>query len=259
VMTSFRRLLQIVPSVGMVLLNGDDPNCRALAEKCPAPLVEVGFSPNAGNQIRDVHYGRDSSAFTLFGERFELPMIGEFNVRNAAMAVSAAHFYHVPMEEIRQAVQTFAGIRRRQEVRGEAGGVTVVDDFGHHPTAIAQTIEGLRVKFPGAKLWAVFEPRSNTTRRAVFQGVLPKAFAGADGVVLAKVARMDQLPPDQRLDPEKVVSDLKDAGKPAFYEQETGSIIKRVVELAGPGDVIVVFSNGGFDDIHSKLLKVLGQ
>ena len=257
VMTSFRRLVAIVPSEGMVLLNADDPNCRALAEKCPAPLVEVGFSPDAGNQIRDVHYSRESSAFTLFGQRFELPMIGEFNVRNAAMAVSAAHFYQVPLEEIGKALQAFTGIRRRQEVRGEVGGVTVVDDFGHHPTAIAQTIEGLRVKFPTGKLWAVFEPRSNTTRRAVFQDVLPKAFSGADGVVLAQVARMDQLPPDQRLDPEKVVSDLRCDGKEAFYEADTAAIVSRAVGLAGRGDVIVVFSNGGFDNIHSKLLEAL--
>jgi UDP-N-acetylmuramate: L-alanyl-gamma-D-glutamyl-meso-diaminopimelate ligase len=257
VMTSFRRLVAIVPSEGMVLLNADDPNCRALAEKCPAPLVEVGFSPDAGNQIRNVHYSRESSAFTLFGQRFELPMIGEFNVRNAAMAVSAAHFYQVPLEEIGKALQAFTGIRRRQEVRGEAGGVTVVDDFGHHPTAIAQTIEGLRVKFPTGKLWAVFEPRSNTTRRAVFQEVLPKAFARADGVVLAQVARMDQLPLDQRLDPEKVVSDLRRVGKEAFYEADTAAIVRRAVGLAGRGDVIVVFSNGGFDDIHSKLLEAL--
>lgn len=258
VMTSFRRLVQIVPGEGMVLLNGDDPNCRALAEKCPAPMLEVGFSPNAGNHIRDVHYGRDSSSFTLFHERFEIPMIGEFNVRNAAMAVSAAHFYNVPFAEIRKALQTFTGIRRRQEVRGEAGGVTVIDDFGHHPTAIAQTLEGLRVKYPGARLWAVFEPRSNTTRRAVFQDVLPKAFAGANGVVLAQVARMDQLPENERLNPEKVVSDLKAAGKQAFYEADTASIVERVAGLAGRGDVIVVFSNGGFDNIHTKLLVRLG-
>ena len=259
VMTSFRRLVQIVPGEGMVLLNADDPNCRALAEKCPAPMLEVGFSPNAGNHIRDVHYGRESSSFTLFNERFEIPMIGEFNVRNAAMAVSAAHFYNVPFAEIRKALQTFTGIRRRQEVRGEAGGVTVIDDFGHHPTAIAQTLEGLRVKFPDAKLWAVFEPRSNTTRRAVFQDVLPKAFAGADGVVLAQVARMDQLPEKERLNPEKVVSDLRQAGKEAFYEPDTAAIISRVAGLAGQGDVIVVFSNGGFDNIHAKLLEALGK
>jgi UDP-N-acetylmuramate: L-alanyl-gamma-D-glutamyl-meso-diaminopimelate ligase len=259
VMTSFRRLVQIVPSEGMVLLNADDPNCRALSAQCPAPLLEVGFSPNAGQQIRDVHYGRESSAFTLFHERFEIPMIGEFNVRNAAMAVSASHFYNVPPADIRRALQTFTGIRRRQEVRGEGGGVTVIDDFGHHPTAIAQTLGGLRVKFPDARLWAVFEPRSNTTRRAVFQETLPKAFAGADGVVLARVARMDQLPENERLKPEKVVSDLRAAGKQAFYEPDTASIVDRVTGLAAAGDVIVVFSNGGFDNIHTKLLDRLGQ
>lgn len=259
IMTSFRRLLQIVPSEGMVLLNGDDANCRKLAETCPAPLVEVGFSPNAGNHIADVHLGPDSSAFTLFGERFEIPMIGEFNVRNAAMAVSAAHFYNVPMAEIRRALQTFQGIRRRQEIRGEAGGVTVVDDFGHHPTAIAQTLAGLRVKFPQSKIWAVFEPRSNTTRRAVFQEMLPAAFAGADGVVLAKVARMEQLAENERLNPERVVEDLRRAGKEAFYEDDTAAIVERVTALAAAGDVIAVFSNGGFDNIHTKLLEALGR
>jgi UDP-N-acetylmuramate: L-alanyl-gamma-D-glutamyl-meso-diaminopimelate ligase len=257
VMISFRRLVQIVPSEGMVLLNADDPNCRALAEKCPAPLLEVGFSPNAGNHISDVHYGRESSSFTLFGEKFEIPMIGEFNVRNAAMAVSAAHFYNVPFADIRHALKTFTGIRRRQEVRGEAGGVTVIDDFGHHPTAIAQTLEGLRVKFPQGKLLAIFEPRSNTTRRAVFQDVLPRAFEKADGVVLAKVARMDQLPENERLNPEKVVSDLRAAGKKAFYESDTAAIVARVSEIATAGDTVVVFSNGGFDNIHVKLLDAL--
>jgi len=254
VMISFRRLVQIVPSEGMVLLNADDPNCRALAEKCPAPLLEVGFSPNAGNHIRDVRYDRESSAFTLFGEKFEIPMIGEFNVRNAAMAVSAAHFYNVPFADIRHALKNFTGIRRRQEVRGEAGGVTLIDDFGHHPTAIAQTLEGLRVKFPQGKLLAVFEPRSNTTRRAVFQSVLPRAFEKADGVVLAKVARMDQLPENERLNPEKVVSELRTAGKKAFYEADTAAIVARVSEMAAAGDTVVVFSNGGFDNIHVKLL-----
>ncbi|MBJ7259493.1 MAG: UDP-N-acetylmuramate:L-alanyl-gamma-D-glutamyl-meso-diaminopimelate ligase [Chthoniobacterales bacterium] len=255
VMISFRRLVQIVPSEGMVLLNADDPNCRTLAEKCPAPMLEVGFSPNAGNHINNVRYDRESSAFTLFGEKFEIPMIGEFNVRNAAMAVSAAHFYNVPFADIRNALKTFTGIRRRQEVRGEAWGVTVIDDFGHHPTAIAQTLEGLRVKFPRGKLWAVFEPRSNTTRRAVFQDILPKAFARADGVILAQVARMDQLPEKDRLNPGKVVDDLRAAGKKAFYEPDTTSIVERIAGLASPGDCVVVFSNGGFDNIHTRMLE----
>lgn len=257
VMTSFRRLLQIVPNEGIVLLNADDPNCRVLAESCPAPVLEIGLSPNAGQRISDVRLGREASAFTIFGEEFEIPMIGEFNVRNAAMAVSAAHFYNVPIAAIREALKTFTGIRRRQEVRGEVRGVTVVDDFGHHPTAIAQTLAGLRVKYPEAKLWAIFEPRSNTTRRAVFQDVLPKAFAEADGVILAKVARIEQLPEEERLNPEKVAADLRQLGKEACYESETSTIVERAVSQASSGDVIVVFSNGGFDNIHTKLLDAL--
>lgn len=258
VLTSFRRLLQIVPDEGMVLLNGDDPNCRELARNCPAPVLEVGFSPDAGHRIRDVQLGTNSSSFVIFGEKFELPMIGEFNVRNAAMAVSAAHFYGVPPDAMRHALKTFAGIRRRQEVRGEAGGVTVIDDFGHHPTAIAQTLAAMRVKYPAAKLWAVFEPRSNTTRRAVFQDVLPKAFSGADGVFLAKVARIEQLPENERLNPEKVADDLRRAGKEARYEPDVAAIVEGVAKSASPGDVVIVFSNGGFENIHARLLEALG-
>src|SRR5205085_5736761 len=112
------------------------------------------------------------TSFELFGERFEIPLFGDFNIRNAAMAASAAHFYGVPIPQIREALRTFAGIKRRQEIRGVVNGVTVIDDFGHHPTAIRETLAGLRQRYADARLWAIFEPRSNTTRRAVFQQAL---------------------------------------------------------------------------------------
>ncbi len=259
IMTSFRRLLAVVPSEGMVLLNGDDANCRALAPHCPAPLVEVGFSANAGHQITAVSQQGGRSRFTLCGENFEIPLIGDFNVRNAAMAASAARFYGIGFGTIREALAGFAGVRRRQEIRGTVGGVTVIDDFGHHPTAIAGTLEALRVQHPEARIWAVFEPRSNTTRRAVFQQVLPAAFARADGVFLARVARLEQIPEAERLDPERVVADLKAAGKAAFYEPGAAEITARLCPLLGSGDVVVVFSNGGFDNIHSRLLEALAS
>jgi UDP-N-acetylmuramate: L-alanyl-gamma-D-glutamyl-meso-diaminopimelate ligase len=254
---SFRRLLNVVPENGMVLINGDDQNCIDVAENCRAQLVEVGFSANAGQRISDVSYGRDGSEFTLLDTRFSVPMVGEYNVRNAAMAISAAHFYGLPLDKIRDAIAEFQGIRRRQEVRGEAHGITVIDDFGHHPTAIAQTLRGLRHQYAGRRLWAVFEPRSNTTRRAVFQDELPKAFAEADGVILAQVARLDQLPEDNRLKPEKVIADIASSGKPAFYEPDVSAIISRLGVLAKKGDVVVIFSNGGFDNIHKRLLAEL--
>lgn len=255
--TSFRRLLNIVPSEGMVLLNADDPNCVDVAKTCPAPIVEVGFSPNAGNHIANPRHSNGISSFELFGESFEVPLVGDFNIRNAAMAVSAAHFYGVPFTEIKKALVSFKGIKRRQEIRGEVKGITVIDDFGHHPTAIRETLAGLRQRYSSAKIWAIFEPRSNTTRRAIFQHDLPKAFAEADGVFIAQIARLEQIPEQDRLNPELVVSDIAEMGKPAFYEATADAIIERLKPLPKSGDVIVVFSNGGFDGIHQKLLDRL--
>src|SRR4051812_38413460 len=172
---SFKRLLNIVPENGMVLLNGDDQNCVDVAKDCRAQMVEVGFSKNCAHRIRDVSYSADGSRFKLGDDIYEVPMVGEFNVRNAAMAASAARFYGVPKTKIDNALKSFSGVARRQEIRGEARGVKVIDDFGHHPTAISETLEALRHRFRGQRLWAIFEPRSNTTRRAIFQHELPEA------------------------------------------------------------------------------------
>jgi UDP-N-acetylmuramate: L-alanyl-gamma-D-glutamyl-meso-diaminopimelate ligase len=254
---SFRRLLNIVPQNGMVLLNGDDPNCVEVAKDCIAPLLEVGLSENCGQRIRDISYSPKGSQFTLRDQVYDVPMIGEFNVRNAAMAVSAALFYGVPAAKIRAALSKFEGIARRQQERGEAGGVKVIDDFGHHPTAIAQTLQGLRHRYTGQRLWAIFEPRSNTTRRAVFQQQLPEALRQADGVFISEVARLDQIPEKDRLNPEALVGAISKDGPPAFYEKNAAAIVKRIVPMLKPNDVVVVFSNGGFDGIHEKLLGAL--
>jgi UDP-N-acetylmuramate: L-alanyl-gamma-D-glutamyl-meso-diaminopimelate ligase len=142
-------------------------------------------------------------------------------------------------------------------VRGTVNGITVVDDFGHHPTALGLTLEALRHQYPGRRLWAVFEPRSNTTRRAVFQKALPEALGKADAVILSKVARLEQLPENDRLDPQRVVGDIAALGKPAYYESGVEEIVLRLQKEARPGDLIAVFSNGGFDDIHERLLHAL--
>jgi len=256
---SFRRLLNVVPQNGMVLLNGDDRNCVEVAKDCLAQMIEVGFSENCAQRIRDVAYSSTGSRFKLGDDNFEISLIGEFNVRNAAMAVTAARFYDVPKAKIDNALKSFSGIARRQEVRGEVRGVKVVDDFGHHPTAIAQTLQALRHRYPGHRLWAVFEPRSNTTRRAVFQQQLPDALQLADGVFIAQVAKLEQIPEKERLNPEAVVDAIANSGRPAFYEESADAIVDRIVPMLQPKDVVVVFSNGGFDNIHEKLLKALGS
>ncbi|HEY2801125.1 MAG TPA: UDP-N-acetylmuramate:L-alanyl-gamma-D-glutamyl-meso-diaminopimelate ligase [Chthoniobacterales bacterium] len=254
---SFRRLLNIVPQSGMVLLNGDDANCVEVARECLTPIVEVGFSENCAERIRDVTYASYGSHFTLGETRFQLPLIGEFNVRNAAMAAAAARFYGVAPEIIQTALTSFEGIARRQEVRGEARGVTVIDDFGHHPTAIRETLSALRYRYPGHRLWAIFEPRSNTTRRAIFQRELPEALQLADGVFIAEIAALEQIPAEERLHPETVVRAIMDAGRMAFYERDAAAIVEKIVPLLQPNDVVTVFSNGGFDGIHEKLLGAL--
>ena len=256
---SFRRLLNIVPQNGMVILNGDDPNCVEVARNCLAQMIEVGFSKNCAQRIREVAYSPESSRFKLGEDVFEIPLIGEFNVRNAAMAATAARFYDVPKTKIDSAFKSFTGIARRLELRGEARGVKVIDDFGHHPTAVAQTLQALRNRYRRHRLWAVFEPRSNTTRRAVFQQQLPEAFQFADGVFISQVARLEQIPEDERLKPERVVAAIANTGRPAFYERNADAIVDHIVPMLRPKDVVVVFSNGGFDNIHDKLLARLRE
>jgi len=153
--------------------------------------------------------------------------------------------------------QKALAVGQRLRVRGEARGVKVIDDFGHHPTAIAQTLQALRHRFAGHRLWAIFEPRSNTTRRAVFQRQLPEALQLADGVFIAQVAKLEQIPEEERLKPEAVVDAIANSGRPAFYEENADAIVDRIVPMLRPKDVVVVFSNGGFDNIHEKLLKKL--
>lgn len=254
---SFRRLLNIVPQNGMVVLNGDDANCVDVAKDCLAQLIEVGFSKNCAQRIRDVAYSSRGSRFKLGEETFEIPLIGEFNVRNAAMAATAARFYNVPKTKVDNAFTRFSGIARRQEVRGEARGVKVIDDFGHHPTAIAHTMQALRHRYPGHRIWAVFEPRSNTTRRSVFQQRLSDALKAADGVFISQVAKLEQIPENERLNPEAVVNAIQESGRPAFYEENADAIVNRIVPMLRARDIVAVFSNGGFDRIHEKLLEKL--
>jgi UDP-N-acetylmuramate: L-alanyl-gamma-D-glutamyl-meso-diaminopimelate ligase len=258
---SFRRLVNIVPGNGLILYNADDPHCADVTGAALSNKMPVGLSAPANEgRIEDIRYESGQTRFRLFGEEYATPLMGEFNVRNCAMAIAAARFYNLPAETIRKGLLSFTGVRRRQELRGEAGGIKVIDDFGHHPTAIQLTLRGLRQQHgKQGKIWALFEPRSNSTRRAVFQDQLAAAFEEADGVVMARVAKLEQIPEAERLKPEKVVEDIRAGGKPAFYEDGVEAIIERVKTLAHSGDMIVVFSNGGFDGIHVKLLERLGQ
>jgi len=256
---SFCRLVNIVPTEGSIFISADDTNCTDVIQKSLASVYSVGFDKQATHRITDVCYGPEGSTFRFLDHKFRLSLLGEFNIRNAAMAISVALAHGLSVDTVKEALATFSGITRRQELRGEVNGVKVIDDFGHHPTAIRETLSALRYRYPTEKIWAIFEPRSNTTRRAVFQASLPAALKFADGVVLGKVTCLEQLPLEDRLKPEKIVQSIKQSGIPAFYEPSVDDIIHRVVSLTKSGDVIVVFSNGGFEGIHQKLLTELAS
>ncbi|MFT4689771.1 MAG: UDP-N-acetylmuramate: L-alanyl-gamma-D-glutamyl-meso-diaminopimelate ligase [Limisphaerales bacterium] len=255
---SFSHLIRLVPRNGLLLANGDEANLSPLLDNAPCPVKRFGLSEPNELQATNIDLQPDDSGFELEGESYRVPMIGELNLRNALAVAACARHCGLTRDQIQSAFDTFAGIRRRMDVRGEAGGVTVIDDFGHHPTAIRETLKALRIKYGSRPLRAVFEPRSNTTRRNIFQQELVAAFQDADMVILSQVARLDQLAVDERLDPEKLMTELRASGKSAHYVADVGRIVDLLVETSSAGDVICVFSNGGFDNIHERLLTALG-
>ncbi len=254
---SFRRLLNIVPRCGMAFINGDEPHCLDVARGAPCPVTTVGFSEDCTLRIENVSYERERSSFSVGGISYSVRMTGEFNVRNAAMAASAACFAGLSQEEIRAGLEAFEGVARRQELRGEVNGIKVIDDFAHHPTAIRLAVQSLRQRHPDSRLWVLFEPRSNTTRRAVFQNELAESLALADFAVVAAIEDLQKIPENDRLDPAKLSADIIRLGGKADYLSGVEAIVARVKTDAVPGDVVAVLSNGGFGGIHQKLLDAL--
>ena len=255
---TFKRLLNIVPRNGMAFVNGDCVNSMDVASDGPAPITTVGLGSECDLQITDIDYGRENTSFVLDGEHYVLPMAGEFNVRNAAMAICTASFSGFSADQIRQGLASFEGIARRQEVRGIAGGVRVIDDFAHHPTAIGLAVDSLRQQYPDSRLWVIFEPRSNTTRRNVFQDDLANALSKADLVVVPAVPDPEKVAEQDRLDPHKLVSDIQASGTSCWYLETVDEIVAQVVSESREGDTVAVLSNGGFGGIHQKLLDNLG-
>src|SRR5207247_4348957 len=217
IQTSFKHFIRLIPRNGLLLANGDDLNLAPLLNVTDCPVKRFGLREDNPVRAFNLKLAPTASEFEIPSFKFHLNLVGELNVRNALAVVACAKHCGLSNKQIQSAFDTFKGIKRRMEVRGIAGGVTVVDDFGHHPTAIRETLRALRIKYPRQKIWAVFEPRSNTTRRNVFQTELVSAFANADAVVVAQVARLEQLSPQERLDPARLMQDLQASGKTAAY------------------------------------------
>lgn len=256
---AFKFFIRLVPRNGVLLANGDDPNLTSLLNVDFCPVKRFGLGPDNAVQAYNLKMAPTASEFETPSFKFRLSLVGELNVRNALAVVAAAKHCGLSNKQIQAAFDTFKGIKRRMEIRGISGGVTVIDDFAHHPTAIRETLKALRIKYPAQKIWAIFEPRTNTTRRNVFQAELAEAFADADAVVVSQVARLDLLKADERLDPEKMMRDIKASGKPTAYLPDADSIVAHVKKEACGGDVVCVFSNGGFGGIHDKLLNAMAK
>ncbi len=192
-------------------------------------------------------------------DRFETLLVGRHNVANCVAAIAVCHARGVPVKDIRRGVASFAGVRRRQELRGIASGVTVLDDYAHHPTAVRETLRALRKRFPKRRLIAVYEPRSATSRRKTFQIEFAQAFAHADEVIVGRMFDPGKIPASERFDPERLALDLHRAGTKASYTPDVENIVKQLAVSAAPGDVVCVLSSGSFDNLHDRLLDEIGD
>ena len=258
---AFRRLVNLIPRRGLLLVGADDAEAKALVPAARCRVETFGLSDGADWQAHDL---RLSAASTVFSLRrggapvgtFEVPLLGSYNVRNAVAAIAIGAAVGLSPDTMAAGLREFRGVRRRMQLRGTAGGVSVYDDFAHHPTAIAETLAGVRSAYPDRRIWAIFEPRSATSCRRIFQSEFTRAFAAADAVVLPAVFR-STLPEEQRLSPQQVVAELVASGKDARYIPRVDDIVAAVADDARQGDLVVVMSNGGFEGIHDKLLAAL--
>lgn len=257
---AFRRLVNLVPQRGLVLLGADSPDAAALADKARSRVQTFGLSAQAEWRAVDirVHGGtrfRVTRGDKDFGE-FTMDLLGAHNVSNALAALAVGVDLGLDVEALRRGLSQFKGVKRRLEVVAEARGVTVYDDFAHHPTAVEETLRAVREAAPGHRIWAIFEPRSASSCRRVFQDDFARAFRGADEVVLASVFR-STLPPEERLSEAKLVDDLTRQKVHARHVPTVDAIVDTVATEAQSGDLVVVMSNGGFGGIHQKLIAAL--
>jgi len=258
---AFRRLVNLIPSRGLLLVGADDPEAGALRSIARCRVESFGLSNGADWQAHDLQVESGTTKFGVWrggqpAGNFEIPMLGAFNVRNALAAIAVGAAVGLSPDTMADALRRFKGVRRRMQLRGTAAGVSVYDDFAHHPTAIAETLAGVRSAYPDRRIWAIFEPRSATSCRKVFQSDFARAFGKADRVLLPAVFR-SQLPDDQRLSVEQLIGDLRTSGQDARFIPQVDDIVSTVANEARAGDLVVVMSNGGFDDIHQKLLTEL--
>jgi UDP-N-acetylmuramate: L-alanyl-gamma-D-glutamyl-meso-diaminopimelate ligase len=260
--SAFERFVRLLPPDGLLAVSAAYPNAVRIAGACPGRVVTYATAAPADYAARGLALGPEGARFEVvergasLGE-VRLPLDGAHNVENALGIIAAARHLGLAPDEVCSGLATFAGVHRRQEVRTAVGGVTVIDDFAHHPTAVRETIAAVRGRFPGRRLWAVFEPRSNTSRRNVHQAEYARAFAEAGRVSLKVPEPHDLVPEDQRLDVDRLVGALGARGVEATASPDVGALVEEVSHGARRGDVVLVMSNGAFGGFVDRLIAAL--
>ncbi len=262
VKTAFKRLVNLVPRHGRIIAYDGSENVKECVSKAFSPVEFYGFSEQAYWRAVDLNFAPDRTTWSVEREekpwaKFDFSLAGAYNVLNATGAAAIAASYGVEPATIAEALQSFKSVKRRLEVKAEINGITVIDDFAHHPTAIAATLEAVRTRYAGRRLWAIFEPRSNTLRRKVFEKDLVRSLALADEVVIASVFRPEAIPEAERMEPSTIVARLRTMRKPARELKDADAIVKAIVPELKPGDVVTILSNGGFGGIYEKLPQQL--
>jgi UDP-N-acetylmuramate: L-alanyl-gamma-D-glutamyl-meso-diaminopimelate ligase len=257
----FRRLVRLIPRQGLLIVGADSDEAFVLRDEAHCPVESFGLSSGADWKAVSITPVRTGTTFWIErdGEPFveiASPLLGDYNVRNVLAATAMVTAAGVGAEDIAKGVATFEGVKRRLESLGEVRGVTIYDDFAHHPTAVAETLAAVRAAYSGRRIWAIFEPRSATTCRRIMEADLASALMNADEVVLAPVYRKT-VAETIRLSPERVIAMLTTNGVRARHLPKVNDIVKVVVEEAREGDQIVIMSNGAFGGIHNKLLTAL--
>ncbi len=258
VKTSFKRLVNLIPRSGYLVAYDDSTNVDECISRAFCKLERYGKKQGSAWRIRDMNFAPTETTWSIEreGEKWaelRMALAGEYNVLNATAAAAMAVRYEIPVSAIQEALATFKSVKRRLEVKAEVGGITIIDDFAHHPTAIAETLKALRTRYKKRRLWAILEPRSNTLRRNVFFKELVNSLGNADEVVLASVFKAEAIPENERLSSSALVKELKRQGHSARECKDADAIVESISPELRDGDVVAILSNGGFGGIYDKL------
>ena len=256
--TAFKRLVNLVPGRGRIVALDTGESVERCVARAFCPVERYGSGQNATWQVTNLRLDPARTSWSILRDGkswadFEFSLAGEYNVLNATAAAALAAGCGIPREAIAAALKSFKSVRRRLEVRAQVNGITIIDDFAHHPTAIAGTLKALRSRYPEARLWVILEPRSNTLRRNVLQHDLARSLAAADEVVVANVFKSESIPERERMDVAALVAEVQKHGRRARIVPDADEIVQIVAPEMRPGDVVAILSNGGFGGIYEKL------